>query len=135
MPRDRRVLLVIEWMLQAEEPETLRSLAKRAGLSQSRFWHLFREETGLSPADCHKWVRLSRSLPLLEDTNDSMKEVSAAVGFKHQSHYTRSFRERFGSTPVQYRLAARTYGRKSARHGLRQQDCARVQYLRIKQPC
>ena len=74
---------------------------KDVGLSESRLWHVM----GSSPREWAVARRLSRALELIETTDMAVKEIAYTVGFKHQSHFTRVFREVFGRPPLQYRLA------------------------------
>lgn len=47
--------------------------------------------------------RIERSLPLLEQSECSIAEIAANVGFSSQSYYTAQFRRSCGQTPGQYR--------------------------------
>ncbi|HEX9919470.1 MAG TPA: helix-turn-helix domain-containing protein, partial [Pyrinomonadaceae bacterium] len=67
------------------------------------FCHLFKAETGSSPARYLKALRLERARELLETTFLSVKEIRALVGFNDDSHFARDFRATYGLTPQQYR--------------------------------
>jgi transcriptional regulator GlxA family with amidase domain len=87
-------------------PLRLTTLAKQVNLSPSRFSHLFRKETGQSPARYLHDLRLDCALMLLYDSTMSIKEVMAAVGFNDPSHFTRDFCERHTVTPTEFRASA-----------------------------
>jgi AraC family transcriptional regulator of arabinose operon len=89
-------------------PLRLTTLAKQVNLSPSRFSHLFRKDTGQSPARYLHDLRLDCALMLLYDSTMSIKEVMAAVGFNDPSHFTRDFSERHSVSPTEFRARAQT---------------------------
>ncbi|WP_330347316.1 helix-turn-helix domain-containing protein [Streptomyces sp. NBC_00582] len=84
-------------------PHTVGSLAARVALSPSRLSHLFAEQTGQSPMRALREARLRHAARLLEGTGLSVERVAAASGFASPFHFTRVFRERYGSPPGAYR--------------------------------
>lgn len=72
-------------------------------LSPSRFRHLFKKETGFSPTQYVKQLRLLHARRLLEKSMLSVKEVMAAVGMNDFSHFVRDFKAMHGMTPLQAR--------------------------------
>jgi transcriptional regulator GlxA family with amidase domain len=88
-------------------PLRLPTLARRVNLSPSRFSHLFRKETGQSPARYLHELRLDSALMLLYDSTLSIKEVMAAVGFNDPSHFTKDFSRRHGVSPREFRDRSR----------------------------
>jgi transcriptional regulator GlxA family with amidase domain len=99
-PRIRKVV-----GLMCRNPHLRLSLSRLAGaiaLSPSRFSHLFKAETGVSPAQFLKSIRLQRSRDLLGSTNLSVKEVAGCVGLG-VSHLIREYRNTYGATPRQHR--------------------------------
>ena len=82
---------------------SVRQLAAGANLSPSRFAHLFRAETGRSPARYLREVRLARARDLLESTLLSVKQVRQSVGINDASHFTRDFRRLYGAAPRAWR--------------------------------
>ena len=47
--------------------------------------------------------RLIRAIELLIKTDDSIKQISNAIGFENQSNFTRSFKREFGFRPKEIR--------------------------------
>lgn len=82
---------------------TLGDMAHAVNLTTFHFCHLFKAETGSSPARYLKNLRLERARELLETTLLSVKEVRALVGLNDESHFARDFRATYGLTPQQYR--------------------------------
>lgn len=82
---------------------SLTELSAIVNLSPSHFSELFKQSTGQSP---HQYVlrcRFERSQQLLANKQLSLAEISQAVGFCDQSHFTKTFRRYAGVTPKKYR--------------------------------
>ncbi len=82
---------------------TLQDMARAVNLTSFHFCHLFKAETGSSPAKYLKALRLERARELLETTSLSVKEIRAFVGLNDESHFARDFRATYGLTAQQYR--------------------------------
>jgi len=82
----------------------LREMAAAIALSPSRFSHLFKAQTGVSPAQYLKSLRLEKARDLLGGSHLSIKEVAAQVGLE-PNRFCRNFRGVYGVRPLQYRLA------------------------------
>ena len=109
-PRVGRAQALIEQNLHRQL--RLGEVAGIMAMSSSRLSHLFKIQTGVSPARHLKLIRLQRAEDLLENSSLSIKEISAAVGVDF-SRFVRVFREAYGVTPRQYRLRAWRAGRSS----------------------
>jgi transcriptional regulator GlxA family with amidase domain len=106
---DRRVGLVTAIMRDnLHQRLSLRRLARSAGISQSRLHHLFKRETGTTPAHYFHLLKLERACDLLVMTTMSVKEVMNRVGIEDRSHFDREFKRTYGLTPAQYRINAQT---------------------------
>jgi AraC family transcriptional regulator, arabinose operon regulatory protein len=108
---DRRIELIITTFKSdpAKQWDTA-SLAVTVNLSPSRFRHLFKQETGTTPAQYLKELRLRKAAALLRHTFMSIKQVLRQVGLGSNAHFVRDFRKIHGMTPTAYR---RTAGRKA----------------------
>ena len=102
-PRIRKIegLMRRNLHLRLDVPE----LAAAVALSPSRFSHLFKAQTGISPAQYLKSIRLEKAKGLLEGTHLSIKEVAGCVGLD-SSRLGKNFREVYGVTPSQHRFVA-----------------------------
>jgi two-component system, response regulator YesN len=85
---------------------SLNELARSVNLSLWHLSHLFKSEMGLSPALYLKNYRMQQAAVLLESTFLSVKEITARVGFRDESHFVRVFKGAYGLTPVRYRASA-----------------------------
>ena len=99
--RLRRVLDHIEGHLS--DGIRLTQLAEVARLSSAHFSAQFRRSTGLPP---HRYLlqwRIKRAKELLAADGMSLAEISYALGFPSQAHFTTTFRKLVGTTPGAYR--------------------------------
>ena len=83
----------------AAEPFKLKELAKWSGLSTSRFSHLFRSEMGTTPQQFAEKLRMETARQLLTQTNLSVAEVSAEVGYDDPLYFSRRYRRFHGQAP------------------------------------
>jgi transcriptional regulator GlxA family with amidase domain len=104
---DSRVQKVIEVMKENTRRElSPEVLAEHLRLSPRRFSHLFRAETGTTPARFLKSLRMQQAKDLLENTFLATREIIRRVGLSNESHFARDFKRYYGVTPGQFRLAA-----------------------------
>jgi AraC family transcriptional regulator, transcriptional activator FtrA len=85
------------------EPHTLASLATRASMSTRTLQRQFAQATGQAP---HAWLigeRIERAKELLEGTRLPTARVAARVGMGSAESLRHHFRERVGTTQLQYR--------------------------------
>src|ERR1051325_1362044 len=103
---DQRVQKVIEFLEEKyKRSVTLAVLAESVHLSVWHLSHLFKAETGSSPARYLKDYRTQEAKRLLETTFLSVKEVVSKVGMGDQSHFAKDFKKAYGLTPTRYRAA------------------------------
>ena len=79
------------------------ALAAVAQMSSYDCSRLFKQSTGLSPHHYLLHQRMERAKHLLSDSRRKIAEVSDALGFPHQSHFTTTFHTLVGMTPGAYR--------------------------------
>lgn len=90
--------------LHLEEPLNLASLARQSGYAEYYLSRKFKKETGLAPSDYIRQKRLERAAHLLKTTQEDIREIGARLQFCSQSHFSDSFRKRYGVTPSVYRM-------------------------------
>ena len=81
----------------------LEVLADQLNISYSWFRKIFRDYTGHPPAKYFTLVKLRHAQHLLANTQDSIKEIAFALGFKSTEHFYTTFKRGTGSTPNLYR--------------------------------
>ena len=103
---DRRIELIIS-KLETESSSAwdTATLAALVDLSPSRFRHLFKQETGASPKQYLKDLRMRKAETMLRTTFFSVKEVLTQVGIGSNSHFVSDFRRVYGMTPTAFRKA------------------------------
>ena len=106
---DDRIVRALDAMEQRlSEALTVRELAAIAGLSPSRFAHLFRRMVGVPPLRHLHAMRMRRARQLLEESSLPIREVMRQVGWKDPSHFSKDFKRRFGVGPRRYRSRIRS---------------------------
>ena len=101
---DTRVRQVIKLLSKDLSRDVdIKALANFVDLSASRLRHLFKDETGLTPAQYLKRLRLERAKELMEGSFLRLKEVMPQVGITDESHFVRDFKKTHGLPPIRYR--------------------------------
>jgi len=88
-------------------PITRDDVAAAVRLHPNHVSRLFQRQLGRGFASYLADLRLRRAAALLTQTNLSVKEVTAAVGFGHTSNFYRRFVQRFSVSPSEYRTQHR----------------------------
>ena len=52
-------------------------------------------------------LRLKQAAAFLKDSDKSIDEIAAAIGYSDRSYFHKLFREHYGMTPVEYRQKCR----------------------------
>ncbi|WP_420579903.1 helix-turn-helix transcriptional regulator [Reichenbachiella sp.] len=96
---DKRVLASLQYLdRHTREVISLKEMAEEMCLSESRFQHLFKEETGISYRRMQLWKRLLASFDYVQSSK-TLTEVAHQSGFSDSSHYSKTFKESFGFSP------------------------------------
>jgi len=85
---------------------TIPQYAQLAQRSVATFRREFYAHYQTSP---HKWLtskRLEHSRLLLDTSKKNISEVAYDSGFENLSHFSRIFKEKYGSSPLEYRHKA-----------------------------
>ena len=82
---------------------TVASLAGTVGMSRSAFARGFGATFDMSPMEFVAKTRLHHAAHLLSSTIVPVKTIAASVGFSSRSHFSRAFRDAYGSDPRTYR--------------------------------
>jgi AraC family transcriptional regulator len=103
---DRRLRLAVELMhAHMHRDLPLEEIAASAHLSPFHFARLFKKLTGATPHAYLAGLRAARAQALLAETDLSVTEVGARVGYMSSSHFARAFRQATGISPSAYRKA------------------------------
>ena len=103
---DRRIRLAVELMhAHMDRDLPLEEIASAAHLSPFHFARLFKKLTGATPHAYLASLRAARAQALLAETDLSVTEVGARVGYMSSSHFAKAFRQATGLSPRAYRNA------------------------------
>lgn len=80
------------------EPVTATSCANEAGLSASRFLHLFKQETGISFRSFRAWKR-ARHLLHFANQDLNLAHLAQDIGYPDSTHFSHSIRRFYGLKP------------------------------------
>jgi transcriptional regulator GlxA family with amidase domain len=107
--RDRRLLNAIAAMeAKLEDPLELRAICVASDLSPRHLQRLCLEQLGETPSDFYRALRLKHARNLLLHGSESILDVATACGFVSASHFSRRYRQLFGTTPSDDRRRQRT---------------------------
>lgn len=99
--RVRQMLLFIE--LHYTEPIQVQQIADSAYISRRECMRSFQRIIGTSPIQYVIELRIRKARRLLAETDLPVLEVCTLCGFQNQSYFTKTFREKIGTSPVKYR--------------------------------
>ncbi|QLC66332.1 helix-turn-helix transcriptional regulator [Flavobacterium sp. LPB0248] len=78
---------------------SIKLMAKKANMSESKFLVLFRKITGLTPNSFFIENKLYRSKELIEEQRLSIAEISDKLKFSNHSYFSFLFKKHFGLSP------------------------------------
>lgn len=90
------------------EKLTLASLANLADIHPTTANRAFRDVLGISVMEYLTRYRLARAMQRLAETKESIVQIAHDCGFGSNSRFYDIFRQRAGTTPRKFRLAARS---------------------------
>ncbi len=86
---------------------SLDEMASAMGMGRVPFFHKIRSITTKTPAEVVRELRLKHACTLLVNTDINMSELAINVGFMTAENFINVFKEKFGMTPLEYRLKNR----------------------------
>lgn len=84
-------------------PWTVSDLARRVGVSRTRFADRFRHFLGEPPMSYLARWRVKLGAEILQSTEDSVAEVAASVGYGSEAAFNRAFKRELDCPPAQFR--------------------------------
>ena len=82
---------------------TLAEIASSGATSKNECMLCFNRTVGLSPIQYVKSYRLVRAKELLSSGTLKIAQIAELCGFQDTSYFSKSFREKYGKTPNEYR--------------------------------
>lgn len=89
------------------DPITIEDIASSAGLSESYFRTVFRENMNTSPLEYLNMIRVQKVCTMLIHTDDTIENIAMKCGFVTTSTLNRNFRKYLHEAPLKWRKAHR----------------------------
>lgn len=86
-----------------QEDISLEQMADYISVSSFYLSKLFKEEKGVTFINFVSDKRLEKARQMLEETDLSIKEITAEVGYNDQNYFSRIFKNKYGVSPKEYR--------------------------------
>mgnify|MGYP000980102319 FL=1 len=83
---------------------SVENIADVCGLNRSYFGKIFKQALGKSPQEFLLSYRMVKAAELLKLTKLSVGDISLAVGYDNQMHFSRAFKSVYGISPKKWRL-------------------------------
>ena len=104
LPPDKEFISLITNIIHTRMTDlVLDDLADKFCMSQSQMNRKIKSITGLSTLAYILHIRMEWARQMLLSTETPIGEIAGKCGFGDQSHFTRTFKQRFGITPTQCR--------------------------------
>ncbi len=82
---------------------SIEDISHFCNLNRSYFGKIFRDNVGKSPQEFLISYRMSKAVELLKLTKLSIADIGNAVGYPNQLHFSRAFKNVYGTSPRQWR--------------------------------
>ncbi len=87
---------------------TVEELAAHAGQSVPYYSRLFKDRTNQSPIAYFIQLKVRKACELLEQTDMSVREIAAEIGYEDPYYFSRIFKKVQGNSPTTYRASIQT---------------------------
>ncbi len=106
--RHPAVLAALNWLeAHFAEDTSAKELAGIACVSESRLYHLFRDEMGTTPVAYRNDLRIRHAAAALRSGEDSIDRISLACGFNSAAYFREIFKRSTGFSPMEYRIMSK----------------------------
>lgn len=97
---DKARLIIREKINTPLSPE---EIAASLNMSYTWFRRMFRQYTGLAPAQYIVRLKIQKAKEMLSVSNKTIKEIAIGLGFESIDYFSTQFRKQTGQTPTQFR--------------------------------
>ena len=94
---------MMNYIQQNYQSVTLTDIAEKFHLSEQYVSRYIHEKSGQTFGDQVTNIRMKRARTLLKNGNMTVENIALSVGYQNVEHFNRTFKKKFGMTPVQYR--------------------------------
>lgn len=100
----KQIILCMDYIqLHLHEAIVVRELAEMVGLNESYLSTLFKRETGVTLTEYVILKRMEAAENMLKYSGFSLSEISDILNFSSYSHFARTFRKYYDTSPKEYR--------------------------------
>lgn len=97
-----RLLDIMEKHMDNNEM-TVDQLVEEMGMGRTVFFNRLKAQTGLSPVEFIREIRIKRAAQLLEQGNYNVSEITYMVGMNDSRYFSKCFKATYGMTPSEYK--------------------------------
>lgn len=98
-----RLAYIVEYIRNnLHNPLSVKGLSRKACMSESNFYRVFKNELGISPTDFINNERIKLAVSLLQNPDKSIKEIYQECGFESRSYFNLVFKRRKKVAPGDY---------------------------------
>lgn len=90
---------------------SIEDITKRAHLSSSHLFAVFKKQTGVSPISFLNNYRMSIAAELLQGTTKSINQIASEVGIDDSIYFNKIFKKHYQMSPTEYRNCYMTKAR------------------------
>ncbi len=101
--KDERLVKMMNYIQQNYQTVTLSDMAREFHLSEQYVSRYIHDKSGLTFGDQVTNIRMKRARALLKNGHMKVENIALSVGYQNVEHFNRTFKKKFGMTPVQYR--------------------------------
>jgi len=84
---------------------SLKELAGKVYMSESRFSHVFKDVVGVPPRRYVIKARMEKAREMLLLSDQTVTEIALTLGYDNPAYFSRLFKKRWGASPAGYRAA------------------------------
>lgn len=107
--RDQIFQEVTAFIEKYNEQATGNALTKRFHYTSDHLNRVIKRQTGLTLSEYRRWICVKKAEKLLRDTETSVSDIIAYLGYTNRTYFYKIFQKQYGMTPQEYRTA---YGKK-----------------------
>lgn len=82
---------------------SVEDLGSFVGLNRTTFYYKIKSLTGYSPVEFIRDIRIKRAAQLIATSQLLIKEIAYMTGFSDIKYFNKSFKKKYGVTPMEYR--------------------------------
>jgi len=101
---DQAILAIQNWMEEHHRnPISIEGIGVKFGLSNRSLIRRFKDATGITPSGYLQDIRIETAARYLVQSNQTISEITLAVGYEDVSSFTKLFKRKNGLSPSSYR--------------------------------